>query len=63
MVYIEHGRILDRGTHAELLARSAGYRALVTAYDDASARRAMAAAGTGESNGKVNVDRLEEELT
>ncbi len=33
VVYVERGRVVDRGTHAELLQRSDGYRALVTAYD------------------------------
>lgn len=33
VAYLEHGRVLDTGTHAELLERSAGYRSLVTAYD------------------------------
>ena len=33
VVYIEQGRVVDRGTHDELLARSAGYAQLVTAYD------------------------------
>jgi ABC-type multidrug transport system fused ATPase/permease subunit len=33
VVYVEHGRVLDRGTHEELLERSEGYRRLVTAYD------------------------------
>jgi ATP-binding cassette, subfamily B, bacterial len=42
VVYIEHGRVLDRGTHAELLERCEGYRQLVTAYERAEAeRRAM----------------------
>jgi ATP-binding cassette subfamily B protein len=35
VVYIEHGRVLDRGRHEELLERSDGYRRLVTAYDAA----------------------------
>jgi ATP-binding cassette, subfamily B, bacterial len=39
VVYIEHGRVLDRGTHAELLERCAGYRQLVTAYERAEAER------------------------
>ncbi|WP_449619061.1 ABC transporter ATP-binding protein [Spongisporangium articulatum] len=33
VVYVEGGRVLDRGTHDELLERSDGYRKLVTAYD------------------------------
>ena len=38
-VFLEDGRVADRGTHAELLARSAGYRDLVNAYEQAEARR------------------------
>ena len=42
VVYIEHGRVLDRGTHPVLLERCEGYRQLVTAYERAEAeRRAM----------------------
>ena len=33
VVYLEHGRILDQGTHSELLERCAGYRDLITAYE------------------------------
>ncbi len=33
VVYIEGGRVLDRGSHDELLAHSEGYRNLVTAYE------------------------------
>jgi ABC-type multidrug transport system fused ATPase/permease subunit len=36
VVYVEQGRVLDRGRHEELLERSAGYRRLVTAYDAAA---------------------------
>jgi ABC-type multidrug transport system fused ATPase/permease subunit len=32
-IFLDEGRVTDRGTHAELLARSDGYRRLVTAYD------------------------------
>jgi len=40
VVYIEAGRVVDRGTPAELLARCDGYRDLVTAYERAEAERA-----------------------
>jgi len=39
VVYVEHGRVVDRGTHRELLSRSDGYRALVTAYEREQADR------------------------
>lgn len=39
VVYIEHGRVVDRGPHAELVERSAGYRNLVNAYERAEAER------------------------
>lgn len=35
VVHLEGGRVVDRGTHAELLARSASYARLVNAYEDA----------------------------
>jgi len=35
VVYIEHGRVVDRGPHAELIERSEGYRDLVNAYERA----------------------------
>jgi ABC-type multidrug transport system fused ATPase/permease subunit len=37
VVYLEQGRVVARGTHAELLATVPGYAALVTAYDEVSA--------------------------
>ena len=33
VAYVEQGRVLDRGSHRDLLARSEGYRRLVTAYE------------------------------
>ena len=39
VVYLEHGRVLARGTHAELLATVSGYADLVTAYERADAER------------------------
>jgi ATP-binding cassette subfamily B protein len=44
VVYVEHGRVLDRGSHDELLARCTGYRRLVTAYErEEELRRAVEA--------------------
>ncbi|MGF0116675.1 ABC transporter ATP-binding protein [Promicromonospora sp. Marseille-Q5078] len=40
VVHVEGGRVVDVGTHAELLARDTGYRALATAYEQETARRA-----------------------
>ncbi|WP_176993119.1 ABC transporter ATP-binding protein [Nonomuraea jiangxiensis] len=40
VVYLDRGRVVDRGPHAELLARCTGYRNLVTAYEREEAERA-----------------------
>ncbi|MFF1529366.1 ABC transporter ATP-binding protein [Cellulomonas sp. NPDC058312] len=40
VVHVEGGRVVDHGTHAELLTRDPGYRALATAYEQESERRA-----------------------
>jgi len=40
VVHLEGGRVVDVGTHAELLGRDVGYRALATAYEQETARRA-----------------------
>lgn len=40
VVYTEHGRVIARGTHAELLATVPGYANLVTAYERDEAERA-----------------------
>ena len=44
VAYIEHGRVIDRGPHADLLARNEGYRRLVDAYEREAAERAAVAA-------------------
>ncbi len=45
VVFLEHGRVSDRGTHEELSVRSPGYRDLVTAYARAEAERVALEAG------------------
>jgi len=45
VVFVEGGRVGDRGTHEELLTRSVGYRDLVTAYERAEIERAAEHAG------------------
>ncbi|NRQ36206.1 ABC transporter ATP-binding protein [Nonomuraea sp. NN258] len=40
VVYLDRGRVVDRGPHDELLRRCAGYRNLVTAYEREEAERA-----------------------
>lgn len=39
VVYLEHGRVIARGSHPELLASVPGYANLVTAYERAEAER------------------------
>ncbi|GAA3727382.1 ABC-type multidrug transport system fused ATPase/permease subunit [Spinactinospora alkalitolerans] len=57
VVYLEQGTVHDRGTHDELLARSPGYRRLVTAYERAAEQRAAEAAG-----GEAMDDTVTEEV-
>ncbi|MFD6133836.1 ABC transporter ATP-binding protein [Isoptericola sp. NPDC056618] len=40
VVHLEGGRVVDVGPHADLLARDPGYRALATAYEQETERRA-----------------------
>ncbi len=48
VVYVEHGRVLARGSHERLLAESPGYRLLVTAYERAEADRQVARAAESQ---------------
>lgn len=41
VVHLDAGRVVDRGTHSELMARDPGYRELATAYQQESERRAQ----------------------
>lgn len=45
VVFVEDGRLVDRGSHDELRARCPGYRDLVTAYERAEAEREAEHAG------------------
>src|SRR4051794_4885583 len=45
VVFVEDGRLVDRGTHEQLRARCAGYRDLVTAYERAELEREAEHAG------------------
>ena len=45
VVFLADGRVADRGTHAELIARSDDYRLLVDAYDTAARPRCRAVGG------------------
>ena len=44
IVYLEEGRVVDQGTHEQLVDRCAGYRRLVTAYAREAAERVALAA-------------------
>jgi ABC-type multidrug transport system fused ATPase/permease subunit len=52
VVYVEHGRLVARGSHPDLVASTPGYAMLVNAYDDeATRRRALVAARVGGPDG------------
>ncbi|WP_250905873.1 ABC transporter ATP-binding protein [Nonomuraea sp. NEAU-A123] len=50
IVYLDRGRVMDRGSHEELLGRCEGYRNLVTAYEREEAERAA-----------IEIETIEEE--
>ena len=59
VVHVEGGRVVDQGTHAELLARDPGYRALATAYEQETERRAARRAELAELDALDAGDELE----
>jgi ABC-type multidrug transport system fused ATPase/permease subunit len=50
VVHVDKGRVVDSGTHEELMERDAGYRELVTAYEMDSLQRADEAIAEGLAN-------------
>jgi ATP-binding cassette, subfamily B, bacterial len=59
VVYVQHGRVLDRGTHEELLDRSGGYRDLVTAYEVDSLTRGVSRTVSQNGAGNATSQRME----
>ena len=43
VLYLAEGRVVDHGTHDDLIRRSPGYREIVQAYADDAADRAVGA--------------------
>ena len=72
VVHVESGRVVDVGTHDELLARDAGYRELATAYAREAVRREQersdaiddaARAASDDGDGTVGEDLARQEET
>ena len=59
VVYVEAGRVVDHGRHAELMGRCAGYEHLVTAYAREAAEREAIAAGA-EDLDEYDLDEAED---
>ncbi len=59
IVYIEQGRVVDHGTHDQLLGRCVGYERLVTAYAREAAEREAIAADEelGDDRGRGEVEQ------
>ena len=60
VVYLEEGRVVDHGTHDELLRRCAGYQRLVTAYAREAAERAAVAADERRADRATRAEHGEE---
>src|SRR5690606_18183214 len=52
VIYLADGRVADRGTHEELLARNPDYARLVNAYEAELEPRPVAGGGAGEGDGR-----------
>jgi len=55
VVYVEHGRVVGRGTHVELISSTPGYARLVLAYDEAEQERRRAKVPVGALAGGRSV--------
>jgi ATP-binding cassette, subfamily B, bacterial len=58
VVYLEAGRVVDHGSHEQLLGRCAGYERLVTAYAREAAERQAIAADEEFDDGLDGLERL-----
>ncbi|RCV55838.1 ABC transporter ATP-binding protein, partial [Marinitenerispora sediminis] len=58
VVFLDDGVVTDRGTHAELLERSPGYRRLVTAYERAAEERTAARTAAKSAGGPVDPQEI-----
>ncbi|MFY1699246.1 ABC transporter ATP-binding protein [Solwaraspora sp. WMMA2101] len=54
VVFLDQGRVVDTGTHQQLLARCPGYADLVTAYEQAEAQRERDRAGGVDPTGPAD---------
>ena len=61
VVHLDGGRVVDVGTHEELLARDAGYAEIATAYEAEAARRADIEAEEGHVYDEDDEDDDDEE--
>lgn len=60
VVYLEGGRVIDHGSHEQLLSRCPGYERLVTAYAREAAEREAIAADAELADGTRGADAPEE---
>ncbi|MFI7612976.1 ABC transporter ATP-binding protein [Nonomuraea terrae] len=63
VVYLDHGRVVDRGRHEELVKRCTGYRNLVTAYEREEAERAAIEAEPVTGPARLEDEEDQEEVS
>ncbi|TDD39308.1 ABC transporter ATP-binding protein [Nonomuraea terrae] len=63
VVYLDHGRVVDRGRHEELVTRCTGYRNLVTAYEREEAERAAIEAEPVTGPARLEDEEDQEEVS